>query len=422
MSPNQIIIRNTKIHWFLCLSLFLSFLPGCISGQNLEFDYLDGENAVSFPFEYKNNFIVVNARLNNVLNVNLIFDTGAQHSLIFKKLYTDLLGAQYDRSISVLGSDMSQKLTAYVTRKININLMEKISFEKDLLVLEEDYFKLDEITGTRIDGLLGGETFKHFVVHIDYRKHLITLIRKSSFNKPRSKFDQVDIEVIESKPYLASNLHIKANESIPIKLLMDTGAGVPLLIYTNTHPDLRLPEKTIIGKLGKGLGGFLEGYLGKINSANIGASNFQNVITSFQELDSLGLINHTRDFRNGLVGNQIWSRFEIYIDYPGSKLYLKKEKDFDKEFEYDRSGLTVLAVGHELKDYLINSVLENSPAEEADLRQGDKIKKVRGVPTFFFTLSDVIRIFQKKPGKKIKLVIERNGVKLKKQMILRDLL
>ena len=389
--------------------------------QNVQFDNLGGRRFVEIPFEYHNNFIIVKTRLNNVLELNFIFDTGAQHSLVFKKLYTDLLGATYERRIQIVGSDLSQTLYAVVTRKLLLNVEDVVTFEKDLLVLEEDYFKLDEITGIRIDGLLGGETFKHFVVKINYRKRTITLLRKREFRPPR-KFDQIPLEIFESRPYLDSKVNFQSGDSITVKLLMDTGAGVPLLLYTNTHPDLKLPEKTIVGKLGKGLGGFLEGYLGRIQYCSVGNSDFSNLITSFQQLDSLTIETQGRVNRNGILGNQILSRFELIIDYPGATLYTRREKGFDDVFDYDRSGLTVLAVGKDLRDFLINSVLDNSPGAEAGIQKGDKIRKIKGIPAFFLTLTDITRILQKKPGKKIKIVLDRRGKKIKKTIVLRDLL
>ena len=408
----------------LKIGFLISLLHFCLvtSGQNVAFDDLHGRQSVKIPFEFKNNFIIISARLNNVLPVNLIFDTGAQHSLIFKKLYTDILGAEYERRLTIMGSDLSQELYALVTRRIHMNVEDVVDFTKDLLVLEEDYFKLDEITGTRIDGLLGGETFKHFVVHIDYRKQFITLIRKSGFKPPGGrKFDQIPLEVQSSKPFLDADVVSPSGTIIRVNILLDTGAGIPILLYTNTHEELTLPEKTITGKLGKGLGGFLEGYLGRLQHAQIGEYQINNMVASFQKLDSLGLIRAEQGERNGLIGNQLLSRFELYIDYPGSTLYLKKEKGFNEAFEYDRSGMTILAVGPDLRDFIVNSIIEGSAADKAGVQRGDIIKRIRGIPTYFLTLTDISRIFQKKAGKKIKLILDRNGEKIKKVVVLEDL-
>lgn len=412
----------TKLN--LKIGFLVSLLHFCLltSSQNVVFDDLRGRQSVKIPFEFKNNFIIISARLNNVLPVNLIFDTGAQHSLIFKKLYTDILGAEYERRLKIMGSDLSQELYALVTRRIHMNVEDVVDFTKDLLVLEEDYFKLDEITGTRIDGLLGGETFKHFVVHIDYRKQFITLIRKSEFKPPGTrKFDQIPLDVQSSKPFLDADVVSSSGTPIRVNILLDTGAGIPILLYTNTHEELTLPEKTITGKLGKGLGGFLEGYLGRLQQAQIGEFQLNNMVASFQQLDSLGLIRAEQGERNGLIGNQLLSRFEMYIDYPGSTLYLKKEKGFNEAFEYDRSGMTVLAVGPDLRDFIVNSIIEGSAADKTGVQRGDIIKRIRGIPTYFLTLTDISRIFQKKAGKKIKLTLDRNGEKIKKVIILEDL-
>jgi hypothetical protein len=43
--------------------------------------------------------------------------------------------------------------------------------------------------------------------------------------------------------------------------------------------------------------------------------------------------------RNGLIGNMLLERFEVFIDFHKAKLYLKAKKNYNKDFEYDKSGM-----------------------------------------------------------------------------------
>lgn len=64
----------------------------------------------TIPFRYIHNFIIVEARIYGIIPLQFIFDTGAEHIILFKREYTDLLQVPYDRRIPVLGSDMSREI------------------------------------------------------------------------------------------------------------------------------------------------------------------------------------------------------------------------------------------------------------------------------------------------------------------------
>lgn len=55
---------------------------------------------------------------------------------------------------------------------------------------------------------------------------------------------------------------------------------------------------------------------------------------------------------------------------------MKSKKNYNKDFEYDKSGMTVFAYGNTLNKYYIRYVIEKSPASEADIRPGDIILKI----------------------------------------------
>jgi len=70
---------------------------------------LDGKRKVTIPFRYVHNFIILQVKLYGVLPVNLIYDTGAEHVIIFKRQYTDILQVPYDKRIPIMGADLSRK-------------------------------------------------------------------------------------------------------------------------------------------------------------------------------------------------------------------------------------------------------------------------------------------------------------------------
>lgn len=407
----------------LYFTLFSVLLPA----QSVlnKFQIIGRPKQVDIPFEFQNNFILVKAVFNKTFPLNFIFDTGAEHTLLFKKEYSDILGLKYDRKIKLIGADQSEEMFALIIRNVPFGLSPTVSYSQDILVLEHDFFQLDEITGLYVDGIISSSFFKTYITHIDYKKRMISFIQPNAFRFNSRKFTKVPMEVNNGKVYVNGVVTIQ-NKKIPVKLLMDTGAGLPLLLFSDSHPDFAPPNKTIPGRLGKGLGGYLEGHIGKITELQLEKFKFPNIVTSFQKLDSVKLTESmdsgSKLEKHGLLGNQLLSRFDVYIDYQKNMLYLSPIKDLQKEFLIDRSGLEILATGHDLKQFFINSVIPDSPADQAGLKKGDVLKKVSGINTNLLTLDNLVNSFAKTPGRRIKIVYLRDGNEYRTVVTLRSLI
>ncbi|MDH3246920.1 MAG: retropepsin-like domain-containing protein, partial [Saprospiraceae bacterium] len=187
------------MHRVLVTLLILGLCLNVLAQQQVSLREIEKE--VSFSFEATNDFILLNVRFNNVLPLKFIFDTGSEHTILFKKDFSDLLGIEYQKRIPLLGSDLSQQIYGYIARGIYLNLDNTCVARSDILVLEEDYLGLDEFTGVNIDGIIGANVFRHFIVHINNKQGKINLIRPDHFKPPR-RYDQIKIDVYKNKPYI----------------------------------------------------------------------------------------------------------------------------------------------------------------------------------------------------------------------------
>ena len=193
-------------------------------------------------------------------------------------------------------------------------------------------------------------------------------------------------------------------------------------ICVSPHPLVHPPANAIVSNIGMGLGGYLEGFTGRVNGLGIGQFRQSNIITYFQTLDTAGINMEYLNGRNGLVGNAMLSRFTVILDYHNFKIWLKPGRAYKSEFKYDRSGLNIITSGVSLNSFIVQTVQPHSPAEEAGILKGDQIVRVGLAPTSILNLADLQRIFQKKVGKKIHLVVKRDGKRLKKTLVLRELI
>jgi hypothetical protein len=406
----------------LCfLLLFLLVMSKELKAQT-GFNLVNNQKHVDIPFEYVNNFILITIQVNHTLPLKFIFDSGAEHSILSKRELANILKLDFEREFRVMGSDLKTELVAYLARKVHLEIDEKaISLKEDILVLEEDYFRFEEFSGIEAHGILAANIFSKFIIKINYQTKTISLYDRAFFKGVGEDFSPIPIEVFRNKIYLNTQLQVLRDSVANVKLLIDTGAGLPLLLFTNTHAQLRPPQNAIAGNIGMGLGGFLEGFNGRIQQLKIGGFEQNQVVSQFQYLDTLNIGEHI-NHRNGLIGNLILSRFIVYIDYEKELIWLKPTKYYSKDFDFDRSGLSIIVSGKNLNSFLIQHILPKSPADEIGIKKGDKIMSIGFLSTRLLKLEDILQKLQKKSGKKIRIVIKRDGKRMVKHLVLRDLI
>lgn len=372
---------------------------------------LDQGEKIRIPFTYQNNFIVVSVLFQNLFPLQFIFDTGAEHTLLTKREITDFLEVNYDRSFPIRGSDLDTQLVAFLATGISLQVGDMDLDNKSVLVLDRDVFRFEDFAGTDIHGILGADFFWPYVVKIDYRRQVITLISPGGFD-PKRKYTRHPIQISRNKPYLAADVQLADDSLVRTKLLLDTGASLGLLLYTDSHPAITVPDNALESNIGWGLGGYLRGFLGRVDRFKIDEYELPGVITNYQNIpDSLDsdFINS----RNGIVGNVLLSRFTVIIDYHRENLYLKPTRKWKKKFKYDRSGLMIVAGGPAMDQYTVFHILEGSPADRAGVQVGDRILKINGIQTRSLSIDGIYRRLRKRVGKRIKLKLLREERELK---------
>ncbi|MCB9344309.1 MAG: PDZ domain-containing protein [Lewinellaceae bacterium] len=378
---------------------------------------------VDIPFDFVNNFIIVNLVINNTLTLRMIFDTGAEHTILSKREISDVLNVPYEREFRLMGADLKTEIVAYLARKIRFDVpnVTCTAPAEDILILQEDYFRFEEYAGVSVHGILSAKSFANYIFKINYQKKVISLYNRNEFPGPDARYKKVPVQIYRNKIYLNTKASFQQGTQSNVKLLLDTGAALPLLFFTNTDTLVQPPGNALKTNIGMGLGGYLEGYIGRTEGLDIGSFHQKGIVTYFQEIDT------TQDpsalnGRHGLIGNMMLNRFQIIIDYSNSSMWFSPSNKFEEKYVFDRSGMTLIAGGKHLNKISVLAIIPGSPADEADIRPGDRILRLGIIPASYIGLPTIMHILQKKPGKKIRLTISRDGKRLKKHFRLRDLI
>ena len=218
-------INHIRIISFLhrCMALALLLIYSNVYTQIPHFnplELLDGKKKATIPFRYVHNFIIVEARIYGIIPLQFIFDTGAEHIILFKREYTDLLQVPYDRRIPVLGSDMSREIFALIARNGVIEVNGLAPQPYDILVLEEDYFSLDEMIGSPVAGLIGGGFFRNLIINVDYKRNQINLYDPAYFEPP-DDYISLPIKIKTNKPYIMAEASLSDGSPIQVDLLVE---------------------------------------------------------------------------------------------------------------------------------------------------------------------------------------------------------
>jgi hypothetical protein len=82
----------------------------------------------------------------------------------------------------------------------------------------------------------------------------------------------------------------------------------------------------------------------------------------------------------GVIGGELLRRFKVVFDYAHKRMILEPNAHLADRFDYDMSGIRLRAEGADLKQLKVIRLVENSPAVEAGLREGDLISAIDGRP------------------------------------------
>ena len=263
-------------------------------------------------------------------------------------------------------------------------------------------------------GIIGREIFRQLIVTIDYSNSQITFTQPPSFSAPSGATEVA----LSMRRGVIPNIQAAINGHAG-NFDVDAGAGGSLTVTQSFAQSSGLDKefsKTLSTQIGRGVGGPVMGTVGRGRSFQIGNLQVNNLLVSVAGPDS-GVFS-SRDL-SGNIGTEILHRFTVTLDVPDSKLFLQPNAAFSSPFIYNRAGIGILPVGDQ---WTVENIIANSPAAEAGIMTGDQVLSINGKSPTDLGANGLHDTWTAAPGTIVRLVLVRNGVRMAKSLVLRDLI
>ena len=351
---------------------------------------------VSLPFDLVRRHIMLPVVVGADTRLNFMLDTGDKYAVIDRDRARELrlpLGGK----VHVKGSAAMSEGAMVQSTRYRIPGLHGFS---QPVVLTFPLTSLEKRLGARLDGIIGADFIREYVVEIDYAARVLRL-------HDRGFEYQGGGEAIPLRfnsgghPIFESVVKTVQGDVIAGELVLDLGAGHAVMLRTPVVDRYKLTSgnaKTIPLLGGAGVGGSSKGRLGRVASVRVGRVELKNPIAVFAQ-DSQG--DHSNTDTIGSVGQELMSRFRIFLDYRRNRMILEPVASFDAPFDRAVNGLVVDAEGADLRTFRISEVTPDTPAERSGAKPGDFLTSLDGKPAIELTLTQIYDALERRGTHKL---------------------
>lgn len=231
-----------------------------------------------------------------------------------------------------------------------------------------------------VGGALGAMLFERFAVRVDYDRRTMELLEPGAVT-PGVGVIPVTVDWRENVPVVRVPVALSDGRTIRPRLVIDSGEPRPLVLYRSFVAAERVDPTA------------------RAASLRLGAHDLHDLPIAVSDRQS----DHGARW-DGAIGSGLLRRFRVTFDRLRSRVLLEPGALLGVPYEYDSSGLRIVANGRE---FGIGDLVPGY-ASSAGFRVGDIIVAIDGRSVAGSTLADVRRGF-KSDGRDHTLTIARYG-------------
>lgn len=262
-----------------------------------------------------------------------------------------------------------------------------------------DYSVLTSVYGLHIDGIIGYSLLSRYIIKVNYDTLSIDICSKGTIRYPRGGY--MFKPILSTLPVQFAR--IKDEGTHTARFLHDIGAGLCLMLTKDFIEDSSIltKKRKLWPKEGEGIGGKIQMSVTVVKELKIGPYRFRNVPTYIFD-DTYNVTSYP--YLGGLIGNDIFRRFNVTFNYPKREIHLLPNTHFRDQFDYSYSGIELYYIDGKI---LIGDVAADSPAQKAGVQEGDELISINQNFTRNF---NQYKAALQTSNEKLKLIIRRNEI------------
>ncbi len=378
----------------LFIGIFLFLLVPDLQAQE-EFVEPPSRLLTRVPFrQLTGGVIILHARLDEFPDtLNFILDTGSSGISLDSTTasYFELTPEPSERSIRGIAG--IRKVSFLYDRTLHFpNLpVDSLDFHVN------DYSILTAVYGLRVDGIIGYSFLSRYIVEINYDSLYMDVRSIGMLRYPKGGY--LIKPVMGTLP--VHHARIKDDKTHNVRFLHDIGAGLCLMLSSDFVEDSGTihRKRVLLPKEGEGVGGSIDMKVTIVRELKVGPYRFRNVPTYIFD-DDYNVTSYP--YLAGIIGNDIFRRFNSIINYAKRDIYLVPNSHFRDPFDYSYAGVELY---YEKGKTVLGDVAANSPAEKAGLQEGDEVV---GINNNFSQNFDQYKALLQSTVGRIKMIIRRN--------------
>lgn len=315
--------------------------------------------------------LYLQSTLNDTVPVTIIYDTGAdflyldEDFLKLKKLQ-NAFGRKGKAKMGGAGNSGPKLIDIFID-PVKIHCGEQ-EYENRITPV----IKLRDILGRHTDGLLGNTHLLKTPLEINFSECCIRQLKEpfpvgllDDYIKLNARFEDNRIDV-------KAKLQIDDKNMLEGWFRMDLGCGSTIILTNETASSLNLTDapKAYFCTQAGGIGGASDDVAMRAAKFCM-ADTLENLVIDYS-LNEKGALSFGKPYI-GIIGNEIWSLYDIVLDPTNSSVWVKRNKN---KGTYAQSSVTHMATVNRTDicdGWIVNGLYKGGIAERAGIEIGDII-------------------------------------------------
>lgn len=328
------------------------------------------EGAIEFDY---GGHLYFDVMLHDTIPAKMAFDTGNTNMLIDLEFYNQHFDPANNLQRAIIqGAGNSFQAVYRDNRSWKYCIGKQSQTEQGVVVMN-----LRKILGDHVDGMFGMVFMQGKKVELNYIDRYMRIMPQDE--QPTEGYTCIKCQWLDkrqSRMVMPLTIKVANNLALDGRFLVDLGASDAIALNSNTAARMQLNR--VLTDVKKkmydtgGVGGSRTDYIFRGKSITAAEHEIENIYISYSGNTQGAMADNRYD---GLVGNALFERFDVIIDFARCEIWLRPNKNINAEIKFD-SGMTLTP---KTNCWIVNGLIEGGNAHKAGVKRGDVIISINGL-------------------------------------------